>query len=556
MEIEPGKLARNILILLIVLFSFFVVFWEKKSSELKKTDLEQHAKIIENSVWNLDLIGPVEYLKIAARLSRYESIKIFAVKKDEPFIKVNGPVPDRFKQFLIDTRLILKFKLKTDIFHDNFKIGTLEVVYLNDTIYLYLYLIVILGLIWLSIKFFIIIVDAKQTLEIKVDKRTRDIGRLQNLLSNIINSMPSILVGVDEKGRVSLWNHEAEKVTGVMFTEAKGRLLATVFPRMEKEMGKIEDAIQTRKMKKQVNKKNQVKGKIFYSDMTIYPLLAHNAGGAVIRIDDVTERVRMEEVMVQSEKMMSVGGLAAGMAHEINNPLAGIVQNAIVVQNRLTRKELPINIKTAQEAGTEMEAIYSFMEKRDIFKFLNNIRSSGDRAAKIINNMLSFARKSDKEFSSHRVDTLLDGTLDLARTDYDLKKGFDFKKIKIIREYPEKIPLIICEQNKIQQVFYNIFKNGAEAMHGVQKDPEFILRISQKANLAQIEIQDNGPGIEEEVRKRIFEPFFTTKSTDKGTGLGLSISYFIVVDDHGGEMAVTSSRGNGANFIIKLPTST
>ena len=135
-----------------------------------------------------------------------------------------------------------------------------------------------------------------------------------------------------------------------------------------------------------------------------------------------------------------------------------------------------------------------------------------------------------------------------------------FKQIEIIKEYDKSIPFVNCESSKIQQVFLNILRNGAEAMQdeigikNVDKKPKFNLRIIDEPNSdkVKIEIEDNGPGMEKEVRKRIFEPFFTTKPTDKGTGLGLSVSYFIIEENHGGEMKVESELGKGSKFIIKL----
>jgi len=113
-----------------------------------------------------------------------------------------------------------------------------------------------------------------------------------------------------------------------------------------------------------------------------------------------------------------------------------------------------------------------------------------------------------------------------------------------------------AKNSKSLQVFLNISENAAEAMHEAEKKterPTLIFRLVKSGNMAQIEIEDNGPGMNQETRKRIFEPFFTTKRVGKGTGLGLSLSYFIIVDDHGGEMEVESTLGKGTKFIIKLP---
>ena len=272
---------------------------------------------------------------------------------------------------------------------------------------------------------------------------------------------------------------------------------------------------------------------------------------------DISERKRTQETIIQSEKMMSVGGLAAGMAHEINNPLAGVIQNANVAINRLTDKQMPANETAAESAGTRMEAIAQFMESRDILKMLNLIVDSGMRMSSIVENMLSFARKSDLSFSTHDPVQLVDKALELAATDYDLKKEYDFKNIAVEKEYETKLPFISCQATKIQQVILNILTNGAYAMFdspGV-KPPKFIIRLKYEPgpDMFRIEIEDNGPGMDHKTSKRIFDPFFTTKPAGVGTGLGLSVSYFIVTEDHKGTMTVSSNTGKGAKFVIRLP---
>jgi len=289
---------------------------------------------------------------------------------------------------------------------------------------------------------------------------------------------------------------------------------------------------------------------------------------------DVTEYKKMEEMMVQSEKMLSVGGLAAGMAHEINNPLAGMIQTADVMGNRLTDPDLPANRRAAEKAGVSMEAIGTYMVSRGIPHMLNNIRQSGSRAAEIVANMLSFARKGETAFSSHNLARLIDQAVDLAGSDYDLKKKFDFRQIKIVREYDTGVSPVPCEAAKIKQVLLNLLRNGAKAMQdkaaarrpmwenkeqkryaGDSYRPCFILRLAheKEAGMVHIEVEDNGIGMDATTRKRAFEPFFTTKPTDEGTGLGLSVSYFIITENHGGEMTVESTPGKGTVFIIRLP---
>ncbi|MBI9093084.1 MAG: HAMP domain-containing protein [Desulfobacterium sp.] len=394
----------------------------------------------------------------------------------------------------------------------------------------------------------------------EIDERKlaeEELRHLRNYLTNIIDSMPSVLVGVDIDGRVTLWNKTAEQTTGITADAAQGKIISDVFPWMVSDMERITKSIRTREIKQRRKMPRLLENSTCYEDMTIYPLITNGVEGAVIRVDDVTDKVRMEEMMIQSEKMLSVGGLAAGMAHEINNPIAGMMQTASVMANRLSENiNMPANLKAAEAAGTTMEAIRYFMEARSILRMITAIVDSGRRVAAIVDNMLSFARKSDAQISSHLLSELLDKTLELAAADYDLQKRYDFKKIEIKKEYDDKGSFVPCEGAKIQQVLLNIFRNGGQAMLDARiKDPKFIVRtrFERQRERVCIEIEDNGPGMDEATRKRVFEPFFTTKPVGMGTGLGLSVSYFIITENHGGEMAVESRPGSGAKFIIRLP---
>jgi len=359
---------------------------------------------------------------------------------------------------------------------------------------------------------------------------------------------------VDPEGRVTQWNREARKHSGIDADDALGRYVGDVYPFLAEVMGWVKQAILKKRPFKESKVVTRAKGDVRYADITVYPLDTSSTGGAVIRVDDVTERVRIEEMMVQSEKMLSVGGLAAGMAHEINNPLAGIMQNIQVMQNRLS-SDLPKNHEVAQRCGVTMSAIQEYMQGRSMPQMMAMIMESGKRAAKIVENMLSFSRKSEAVTNFCDLAQLMDATVELAENDYDLKKKYDFRKIEIIREYDSRMPKVSCEASKIQQVFLNILSNGAQAMadNPEQTGPRLILRIKMEDGKACVEIEDNGPGMEASVRKRIFEPFFTTKSVGVGTGLGLSVSYFIITENHRGTMTVFSTPGAGSRFVIHLP---
>lgn len=270
---------------------------------------------------------------------------------------------------------------------------------------------------------------------------------------------------------------------------------------------------------------------------------------------DITETRRAQEVLIQTEKLITVGSLAAGMAHEINNPLAGILQSIQVILGRLA-PDLPDNRKIAEECGTTIEAVKAYLVRRNILNFLSVAKEAGERATSIVENMLRFSRKSEPIITPHDIGELLDRTIALAENEYDLKKKYDFRQIEFIKEYTPELPLVPCEPSEIQQVILNLFKNAAQVLfRSKPPKPRIILRTIKEIDMVRIEVEDNGLGMTNKVRQHIFQPFFTTKSVGIGTGLGLSISYFIITENHGGTMDVKSVFGKGTTFIIRLPIS-
>jgi PAS domain S-box-containing protein len=398
--------------------------------------------------------------------------------------------------------------------------------------------------------------NIKQARFIHALTRTKaELATTRNYLSSIIDSMPSLLIGIDQDFQVTQWNLVAQKNTGISEDDAVGQPLGTVLPRMASRMDSVEAALLSRTPRSVFLETGAAEGGTRYENVTVYPLVAEGVEGAVLRIDDITERVYMEKMMIQSEKMLSVGGLAAGMAHEINNPLAAILGAATNINNRIFN-DLGMNEQVADECGVSLQAVRNYLSRREVPRMLDAIHESGMRAADIVRNMLSFSRKSEAAFQLHDIVEIIEKTLDLAANDYDLKKHYDFRAIDIIREYDESLPLVYCEKNELLQVFLNLFKNGAEAM--VEKEyvdgrPRFICRVKRAGATISVQIEDNGPGLDKEGLKRVFDPFYTTKQAGQGTGLGLSVSYFIITDHHGGVFEVDSELGEWTRFTIRLP---
>ncbi len=384
-------------------------------------------------------------------------------------------------------------------------------------------------------------------------RATHEVQRIRAYLKNIVDSMPSVLVGVDSGGRVTEWNRHAEQTTGVTGENAIGRKFSELLPQLESHLALVQRAVRNGEPVTGERLLSEQEGEARYSDVVVYPLTGDGNTGAVIRVDDVTNRVRVEQMMVQTEKMMSVGGLAAGMAHEINNPLSAVLQSSQNILRRLS-KDLPANRRAADALDLDLDRVHRYLEQRGILHFLDGIHDSATRATRIVGDMLSFSRRSETELTPARVEEMLDVVVRLAASDYDLKKRYDFRQIRVVREYAPKIPEVPCDRTEIEQVFLNIIKNAAQAMAtGGRRPYRLTLRTHREGNFVRIDIEDNGPGMDRQTQDRVFEPFFTTKPVGTGTGLGLSVSYFIIVEQHHGSLTVSSAPDKGARFTVRLP---
>jgi PAS domain S-box-containing protein len=388
-----------------------------------------------------------------------------------------------------------------------------------------------------------------------ITERTRaaqELQRMRAYLKDIIDSMPSILVGVDRQGRVTEWNQSAAQATGVPAAQALGRSFVELFPQLESQLALITKTIRRRTATRSERLVTRQEGELRYADVMIYPLVANGTVGAVVRVDDVTNRIRIEQMMVQTEKMVSVGGLAAGMAHEINNPLSGVLQSCQNLQRRLSA-DVPANRAAAEASGLDLERLHEYLERRGILHFLDGIREAATRATRIVEDMLAFSRRSDAQHVFVPVEEMLETVIRLAASDYDLKKKYDFRQITIVRDYDPELRPVRCDRTQIEQVLLNLVCNAAQAFTEGSEPRCITLRTRQEHGHACVQIEDNGPGMDEQTRRRVFEPFFTTKPAGTGTGLGLSVSYFIIAEQHGGSIAVDSTPGRGACFTIRLP---
>lgn len=275
----------------------------------------------------------------------------------------------------------------------------------------------------------------------------------------------------------------------------------------------------------------------------------------LVALIDITERKSVQEIIVQTEKMVTIGGLSAGMAHEINNPL-GIIMQGIQNTWRRLDPESEKNMQRAEKYGIDLKKLHEFFNRQNITSYLEGIKDAGARASHIVANMLQFSRRSTGKF--HSVDILgtVENSITIAEKDYDLQKSYDFRKISIIRDYTIDLPEVECIETEIEQVLLNLLKNSAQAMAEVtdsEYNPAIHITVSLAGGEVKLVLADNGPGIPEESMKHIFDPFYTTKEIGAGTGLGLSVSYFIITAHHNGSISVNSEPGRGTEFTITLP---
>lgn len=269
---------------------------------------------------------------------------------------------------------------------------------------------------------------------------------------------------------------------------------------------------------------------------------------------DITEKKKIERRLFLNEKMTTIAGLAAGVAHEINTPLSVILQSQQVIKMKLDPNN-PRSVTKAAEYDIDLAKLQNYLEQSKVQRMFKNSNQSAINAAEIVKSLLEFSRPHQKEIiNDTNVADLLETTLNLAASDYDLKKHSNFINIKITRNYNDKTSNVPCVATEIKQVILNLIKNSAQSLtaHKVP-DPTIILSSSLIKNRVRIEVEDNGPGIDGSIKSQIFDPFFTTKDAGEGTGLGLFVSHAIVVDKHKGNLWLESEPGKGVKFIVELP---
>lgn len=394
----------------------------------------------------------------------------------------------------------------------------------------------------------------------------------QQRLTDIINFLPDATWVIDIKGNVIAWNRASEELTGVPADKiiGKGNYEYAIPFYGERRPFLVDVAIspdpeQESRFLSFSRHGDTVEAEIFIPHFRpggVYlwgtaRRLYDSSGrltGAIETVRDITGQKRLQEIMMQTEKMVMVGGLAAGMAHEINNPLGAILQNIQNIQRR-TSTGLAANDRVAAEIGLDFDRMQSYLQQRGVFELLEMISAAGERAANIVAKLMSFSHKSSALLEPVSIEQLVNHSIDLAACDYDLKKRYDFRSIQITRDFDRNIPEIVVNKAEIEQAMINLIKNAIQSLSPAAEHhtPRITVRTALNGSYATIVIEDNGSGMPPEVSRRIFEPFYTTKGVGAGTGLGLAVTYALVVKNHHGSIDVDSTPGQGSRFTINLP---
>jgi two-component system, NtrC family, sensor kinase len=357
----------------------------------------------------------------------------------------------------------------------------------------------------------------------RLEEKITEFERLKEFNENIVESINVGILALDLEDRIESWNAQMEAMYALSRAEALGQSLRAVFPR------ELVDALDSFRNESGVHHLYKFRlttraGEQRTANIAVAPLLSRDfvSVGRIILVDDITERVSLEAQLAQADKLSSIGLLAAGVAHEINTPLAVISSYSQMLSKQL-------------RADTRLSPM------------LDKITQQSFRAAEIANGLLNFSRTSTTEFRDTNLNQVIRDTLSL------LEHQFKTAQIVVDLDLTAELPAINGNPGKLQQVFLNLLLNAKEAMPEGGR-----LRVATLVN-GHVEalVSDSGSGIAPEHLKRIYDPFFTTKTTPKpgdrrGTGLGLSVSYGII-QEHAGKIHVESAVGAGTTFHLEFP---
>ena len=353
-----------------------------------------------------------------------------------------------------------------------------------------------------------------------LEYRAVEYQTLREFSENVIESINVGVLACDLEQRIEMWNSPMEAMYGLKRSEVEGKKLDEIFP--PELLAEFPQASEPHRVVSLYKFRLPTRdGRQLIVNLSLAPLLGKDDQviGRLLIMNDLTERVSLEGQLVQAEKLSSIGLLAAGVAHEVNTPLAVITSQA-----QMLMKQIPQDDPRSRT--------------------LDKIIKQSFRASEIVNNLLKFSRVSGSEHTELDLNKLIRETLSLV--DPMLKAS----KISLNAQLDANLPLVYGNSGKLQQVFMNLIMNARDAM---PRGGELTLATEFDNSTIRVEVSDNGEGIPADHLDKIFDPFFTTKSTSRGTGLGLAVTYGII-REHAGKIRVESLMGRGTSFHLEFPT--
>ncbi len=381
---------------------------------------------------------------------------------------------------------------------------------------------------------------------------------IQEFFSDIIESMPSALITIDSDLIIKQINFNALRISNLEKNAVLNKSVLSAFPMLQNYETELRVALAQHAtvMLDRVEYVNEELNN--YYKVTCYPLTAIE-NLIVVQIDDITQREQLEQRVLQTEKMHSMDGLAAGIAHEVNNPLSAII-NGIQNIKRRVEPDRQANVEAAEETDVDLEKLNAYLALREIKFFLDSIEEGAFRASNIVSNMLKFSKPDTYTHEACDINLLLEQSLKFALKDYELQNVPHFENIDIELVLEKDLPLVSVLPLELQQVFVNLFRNAEQAITSratsAQEEAPFRGKITLETKMHNdeliITVADNGCGMSEEVVRKVFDPYFSTRHKSGGHGLGLSTVYRIVKSLLGGEIEVRSAVNVGTQFIITL----
>ena len=378
---------------------------------------------------------------------------------------------------------------------------------------------------------FLASIELSEDLAYEVALRSREIEEQRRFITLVIDCLPVGLYVVDREYRIQIWNRKREMGTqGLRRDEVVGRPVFEVLTRQNAEQlrEEFDDVFSTGHIR-QINLEVAVGGDTKYYRISKIPM--RQDGETITHVitigEDVTETHVAQQRILQSEKLAAIGQLAAGIMHEINNPLATIGACVAALENRLA-DEVPV----AAQAG--------------LHEYLQIIDKEVQRCEGIVDGLLDFSRPKGKAKGPVNVSAILEDTLFL------LKHHERFKKIEVRKELAVNLPILYANGEQLIQVFMALMLNALDAMEQGGALTVRSLAGTVHEDEVEVQIEDTGMGMPRAELTKIFEPFYTTKPPGRGTGLGLSVCYGIVAE-HGGRIEADSQPGRGSTFRVFLP---